>query len=85
MESRAEKQHEPAWKQFCCWCHKKSVNLLSCPLDSILLYLSDFYERGLQYRTINSHRSAISMTHLPIDNVCVEAHPLVSGLTKGIF
>ena len=41
--------------------------------------------KGLQYRTINSHRSAISMTHLPIDNVCVGTHPSVSRLMKVIF
>ena len=84
-KERTEKQYESAWKQFCRWCHKKLVNLFSCYLDSILLYLSDLYEKGLQYRTINSHRSTISMTHLPIDNVCVGAHPLVSRLMKGIF
>ena len=49
-----EKQYESAWKQFCRWCHKKSVNPFSCHLDSILLYLSDLYEKGLQYRTIKS-------------------------------
>ena len=64
-KERTEKQFESAWKQFCRWCHKKSVNPFSCHLDSLLLYLSDLYEEGLQYRTINSHRSAISMTHLP--------------------
>ena len=85
MERRTEKQYESAWKQFCRWCHKKSVNPFSCHLDSILLYLSGLYKKGLQYRTINSHRSVISMTHLPIDNVCVGAHPLVSRLMKGIF
>ena len=42
-------------------------------------------EKSLQYRTINSHRSAISMTHLPTDNVCVGTHPLVSRLMKEIF
>ena len=86
-KERTEKQYESAWKQFCRWCHKKSVNPFCCHLNSILLYLSDMYKKGLQYRTINSHRSAISMTHLPIDNVCVGAHryPLVSRLMKGIF
>ena len=84
-KERTEKQYESAWKQFCRWCHKKSVNPFSCHLDSILLYLSYLYEKGLQYRTINSHRSAISMTHLPIDNVCFGVHPLVSRLMKAIF
>ena len=35
------RNNESAWTQFCRWCHKKSVNLFSCPLDSILLHLSD--------------------------------------------
>ena len=34
---------------------------------------------------LKGHRSAISMTHLPIDNVYIGAHPLVSRLVKGIF
>ena len=46
-KERTEKQHESAWKQFCRWCHKKSVNPFSCHLESILLYLSDLYEKGL--------------------------------------
>ena len=84
-KERTEKRYESAWKQFCRWCYKKSVNPFSYHLDGILLYLSDLYEIGLQYRTINSHRSVISMTHLPIDNVCAGAHPLISRLMKGIF
>ena len=63
----------------------RSVNPFSCPLVSILLCLSGLYAKGLQYRTINSNRSAVSITHLPIDNVCVGAHPLVSRLIKGTF
>ena len=64
---------------------RNQFNPFCCPLDSILLYLSDFYAKGLQYRAINSHRSATSMTHLASDNVCIGAHPLVSRLMKGIF
>ena len=37
-KERTEKQYESAWKQFCRWCHKKSVNPFSYPLDSILQY-----------------------------------------------
>ena len=37
------------------------------------------------YRTLNVYRSAISMTHPPIDNLRVGGHPLVSQLLKGMF
>ena len=41
--------------------------------------------KAKQYRTINSYRSAISMTHAPVDGVVVGNHPLVSRLMKGVF
>ena len=34
---------------------------------------------------LKGQRSAISMTHLQIDNVYIGTHPLVSRLVKGIF
>lgn len=43
------------------------------------------FEAGKQYRTINTIRSAISMTHAEVDGVRVGQHPLVSRLLKGVF
>ena len=59
------------------WCSQRSCDPFSCSLNTILDYLVDLFYKGLKYRTINSHRSAISMTHLPIDGVCVGSHPLI--------
>lgn len=80
-----QKQYESAWRSFCGWCSERSCNPFSCSVKTILKYLSYlFYRKGFQYRTINVHRSAVSMTHLPINNCCVGEHPLVSRLMKGI-
>ncbi len=38
-----------------------------------------------QYRTINTLRSAISMTHHEIDGTRIGQHPLVSRFLKGVF
>ena len=57
----------------------------SCSLNIILDYLVDLFYKGLEYRTINLHRSAIPMTHLPVDGICVGSHPFISRLMKGIF
>ena len=54
-------------------------------MNIILDYLVDLFYKGLEYRTINSHRSATSMTHLPVDGICVGSHPFISRLIKGIF
>ena len=40
---------------------------------------------GKQYQTINTIRSAISMTHQKIDGMPVRQHPLVSRFLKGVF
>ena len=72
-----EKQYQSAWKQFFSWCSQRSCDPFSCSLNIILDYLVDLFYKGLEYRTINSHRSAISMTHLPADGICV--------VLKGIF
>ena len=39
----------------------------------------------MQYQTINRYRSAISMTHAPVDGCVIGSHPLISGFMEGIF
>ena len=39
----------------------------------------------MQYRTINLYRSAISMTHAPVDGCVIGSHPIISRFMKGIF
>ena len=48
-------------------------------------FLADQYDLGLQYRSINTLRSALSTTHPQVDEVNVGSHPLVQRLLKGIF
>ena len=80
-----EKQYQSAWKRFFSWCSQRSCDLFSCSLNIVLDYLVDLFYKGLEYSTINSHRSAISVTHLPVDGICVEIHPFISRLMEGIF
>ena len=62
-----EKHYQSAWKSFDSWCFGKSEDPISCPVNIVLEFLTDLFDKGLQYRTINTYRSAISMTHLPLD------------------
>ena len=84
-KSGTEKTYQSAWKQFFSWSSQRSCDPFSCSLNIISDYLVDLFYKGLEYRTINSHRSAISMTHLPVGGICVGAHPFISRLMKGIF
>ena len=51
----------------------------------MLEFLIDLIDKGLQYRTINTYRNAISMIHLPVDSYLIGSHPLVSRFMKGVF
>ena len=47
--------------------------------------MAELFEKGSEFRTIGTHRSAISTFHDPIENIRVGNHPRVSVLMSGIF
>ena len=72
-----ERQYESAWRSWSGWCDSWQINCFSTSIKNILTYLAHlFHEKGLQYRTINVHRSAISAFHIPIDGVVIGKHPV---------
>lgn len=46
-------------------------------------FLAHIFEKGYQYRSLNSFRSAISSTHDRVDGVNVGQHPIISRLMAG--
>ena len=56
------------------------------PVYPFLDFLANlFFEECLQYRPINTIRSAVSMTHSHIEGVPMGQHPLMSRMFKGIY
>ena len=51
----------------------------------ILDFLAFLSEKGYEYSSINSHRSAICAYHVHIDNNPIGQHPRVCILMTGIF
>lgn len=80
-----ETAYSSAWRQWDHWCSERGISSLSAPLSAILGFLLVLFNKGRQYRTINTVRSAISMTHDDVDGTRVGQHPLVSRFLKGIF
>ena len=80
-----EQQYSGAWRQWVSWCNKRKSNPLSASIGTVSQFLTSLYASGLSYSTVNTYRSAISMTHLPIDGVPVGSHYLIKRLMKGIF
>lgn len=80
-----ESAYSAAWRKWECWCLSRGTDPLSAPLKDVLEFLLLEFEAGKQYRTINTTRSAISMTHTEVDGVRIGQHPLVTRMLKGIF
>ena len=53
------------------WCHEREYNPLCSTINQILEFLTCEFALGKQYRTLNSYRSALSMTHPTIDGIVV--------------
>ena len=77
--------YNSAWSKWCRRCFGRNTDPLSASLGSILEFLADQFDLGLQYRSLNTLRSAISTSHAQIDSVNVGSHPVVSRLLRGMF
>ena len=83
--SATNSSYNSAWRKWHRWCAGRNCNPTSTPISNILQFLDEQFDTGLQYRSVNTLRSAISTTHTNIDGMAVGRHPLVSRLLKGMF
>jgi hypothetical protein len=84
MEKSTESAYSSVWRQWSSWCDQQQTDPVSAPLNMVLDYLTELYEKGNEYR-IRTARSAISMTHDPLDGWKVGQHPLTTLFLKRIF
>ena len=80
-----ESAYNNAWRQWVGWCIEREADPLSAPVKEVLEFLCERFEAGKQYRTINTLRSAISMTHEEVDGVRIGQHPMVARFLKGVY
>lgn len=80
-----ENAYSSVWRRWSSWCAVWEADPISAPLNLVLEFLTDLYDEGKQYRTINTARSAISMTHDEVDGFKVGQHPLTIRFFRGIF
>ena len=76
------KTHQSAWRR---WCFKRKLDPLSAPLTDILLFLTEYFNSGAAYRSLNVARSAMSTSHTKLNGLPVGQNSLVIQLLKGMF
>ena len=77
--------YESAWRQWSCWSLSRQIDPVCSSVESVVNYLSDRYNKGDQYNTLNIHRSAISAFHSLVDNIKVGQHPVVTSMMSAFF
>ena len=79
------KTYQSAWRCWSGWCVKRKIDPLSAPLTDILLYLTEYFNSGAAYRSVNVACSAISTSHAKLNGLPVGQNLLVIQLLKGMF
>ena len=77
--------YQSAWDKWSSWCHGQQIDPISCEVHFIVNFLAELYKQELQQRSINTIRSAVSMTHSQVEGIPIGQHPLVSRLMKGVY
>ena len=74
------------WNKWIGWCRKKQIDLFQASVDHVANFLTDCYNEGKGYSTINTYRSALSTTLSSVnDKPSIGSHPLIVRLLKGIY
>ena len=77
--------YNPAWNKWHSWCDEREIDSFCPTLANITAFLAHSFDKGLEYRTINTYRSALSGVLPPIEGFPVGQHPLVVRLLKRIL
>ena len=77
--------YESAGKKWCGCCSERDISLTRSNVNYVLNALVELFEKGLQYRTIRTHRSTIFTFHNLIGDNQVGNQPRVSALMSCIF
>ena len=67
------------------WSAERKIGPFCSNINQILGFLTQRFQNGLQYRTINNYRSVISAFHDPIQGKPLGEHPRICSLVAGVF
>jgi hypothetical protein len=80
-----QSSYHSSWGRWNRWCHGKQSDPVRAPLELVIEFLTHLFDEGLQYRTINTYRSAISRGHTQVDGKPVGQARMVITHMRAIF
>ena len=85
ISQSSTKGYSCSWKKFTAYCSELSIDPFTCKAPTIVKYFRKLYTDGVQFRTINVVRSAISKFHIGLDGMPAGQNVLVKQTLKAIF
>ena len=79
------KTYKSHWKKFCDYCLKENVDPFTCPVPVVSNYLHFLFQRGLKYRSVCTHASAVSKYHHLVSDRPIGVHPYITEVLKDVF
>jgi hypothetical protein len=67
------------------YCYKRKIASISPSLKEVIEFLTEQYNNGLGYDSLNTTRSALSSLGLNFEGFKIGSHPLVVRYLKGVF
>ncbi|KZS00859.1 Uncharacterized protein APZ42_002676, partial [Daphnia magna] len=78
--------YQSAWVSWSSWCLERTVDPLSAGVNDVLTFLTDYFDSGRSYSTVNVARSMLSSTlSMAGDGTELGKNTLVTNLMKGIY
>ena len=80
-----QKQYQVYLQKWYCFCRKRGFDPCSVPPVKALDFLTELFEQGLGYSTLNTARYALSQVLPPEAGVSFGDLPLIRQFVKGVF
>ena len=81
LSAGSKKTYQGPWKRWGCWCHQRSLDPISAPVEHVANYLAEEQLR-IGYSALNTTRSAISAYHDKCDGRPVGQHELIKDIME---
>ena len=83
--NKTTSSYESLFKKWDRWYMERNRDPIRGPIGDVANFLSELFQEGYQYRSLNAYRSAVSSVHEKVDGELVGQHPLIYRLLKGAF
>lgn len=80
-----KKQYNVFIKRWFSYCSERKIDSFSPTLEEVIEFLTQQFQNGLGYDSLNTARGALSSLGLNFEGFKVGSHPLVIRYMKGIF